>query len=72
VYQARRTAAEPGSYQLVSLAEQPVDPDVNIPAWHLDQPVRVQHQRVALPKQAVLGAGARVGNDAEDDASRLG
>src|ERR1022692_4119550 len=58
-----RPGAEPGGNQPVRLAEQPVNPDVDVPAGNLDQPVGVEHQRIAWPQRALLGHAPQVGND---------
>src|SRR6266568_277958 len=49
------TSPESRGHQLVCLAEQPVDPRIDIPARCLDRPVGVDHQRVTWPERALLG-----------------
>src|SRR5580658_6649913 len=63
---------ESGHHKPVSLAEQPVDPGLDVDSRLLDQTDGVQHQRVTSPQRATFWHVTKVRHHAEHYAARLG
>src|SRR6185437_10536200 len=70
LHQVGRAASEPRDHHLVGLAEQPVNPDINVHSGPLDQAVGVQHQRITASERAALGHIPQIGHYSEHYAAR--